>query len=338
MTSSRSVWQVNADEFPATGTPHQKLEFFLNYAVLAPSTHNSQPWLFRIVGKTIEVYADRTRALPVVDPEDRELVMSCGCAIYHLRLAMRHFGYEDQTEICPDEENPDLVAEIRMGGEYKTTAAENAMFDAIMTRRTNRHRFEDRPVDETVLQEMQQAAEAEGATLKIIEGDGRLALADLIAEGDQRQMADKRFRRELAAWIHPSRNVSHDGMPAYAHTITDVPDAGSAFVIRTFELGDMQANLDYHIAMGSPVLAVLATADDTPTDWINVGQALARLLLRGQIEGVYASYLNQPVEVPTLRPQVQEMIGGAIPQLILRFGYGPETKATPRRAASAVML
>ena len=83
---------------------------------------------------------------------------------------------------------------------------------------------------------------------------------------------------------------------------------------------------------------MLATADDTPTDWINVGQALARLLLRGQIEGVYASYLNQPVEVPTLRPQVQEMIGGAIPQLILRFGYGPETKATPRRPVSAVML
>ncbi|MFN8471447.1 MAG: nitroreductase [Anaerolineae bacterium] len=338
MTSSRTVWNVNADEFPAHGSPHQKLEFLLNYAVLAPSTHNSQPWLFRIVGKTVEVYADRTRALPVVDPEDRELVMSCGCALYHLRLAMHHFGYDDETEICPDEENPDLVAEVKLGGEYKPTPAEDALFEAISMRRTNRHRFEDRPVDETVLHDMQEAAEAEGALLKIIEGDGRLALADLIAEGDQRQMADKRFRRELAAWIHPSRNVSQDGMPAYAHTITDVPDAGSAFVIRTFELGDMQANLDYHIAMGSPVLAVLATHDDTPTDWMKVGQALARLLLRGQVEGVYASYLNQPVEVPTLRPQVQEMIGSAIPQLILRFGYGPDTKTTPRRPVSTVML
>ncbi len=338
MTSSRTVWNVNAADFPAQGTPHQKLEFFLNYAVLAPSTHNSQPWLFRIVGKTVEIYADRTRALPVVDPEDRELVMSCGCALYNLRLTMHHFGYGDETEICPDEENPDLVAEVKLAGEYKPTPAEDALFQAITVRRTNRHRFEDRPVDEALLQELQAAAEAEGAVLKIIEGDGRLALADLIAEGDQRQMADKRFRRELAAWIHPSRNVSQDGMPAYANTITDVTDSGSAFVIRTFELGDMQANLDYHIAMGSPVLAVLATADDTPADWIKVGAALSRMLLRGQVDGLYASYLNQPVEVPTLRPQVQEMIGEAIPQLILRLGYGPDTKPTPRRAVASVML
>jgi hypothetical protein len=80
------AWKISEEEFPSTGSNKDKLKFFINYAILAPSGHNTQPWLFDVYNNIIVMYADRTRALPVVDPEDRELTISCGAALSHLLL------------------------------------------------------------------------------------------------------------------------------------------------------------------------------------------------------------------------------------------------------------
>src|SRR3712207_9303545 len=97
-------WKVSEGEFPKSGDAEEKLHFLLNYAVLAPSGHNTQPWLFRVRANEVELYADRTRGLPVVDPEDRALIISCGAALFYLRVAIRHFGHADEVESFPDSE------------------------------------------------------------------------------------------------------------------------------------------------------------------------------------------------------------------------------------------
>lgn len=332
-------WTISETDFPAQGTPVEKWRFFLQYAILAPSGHNSQPWLFHIKPKALELYADRTRALPVVDPDDRELIISCGAALFHVRLAMRYFGYADEFQLTPDPDNPDLMARVHMAGPWEASKAERALFKAIPLRRTNRHRYEEEAVPDSLVADLQAAASTEGAWFEVIEGDHRLTVADLIAEADHRQMADKRFRRELAAWIHPKRHESHDGMPAYAPTVDAVLEAGGPFVLRTFELSDMQAAVDRRIALGSPLLAVLGANGDEVNDWLNTGQALARLLLQACAAGVTASYLNQPIEVPALRPQVSELVKRlGYSQLLLRLGYGPDIKPTPRRAIAHVLV
>ena len=105
-------------DFRQDWPPADKLRFFLNYAVLAPSSHNTQPWLFRVVDDTAELYADRNRALRVVDPDDRELVISCGAALHHLRTAVRYFGHDDETGIASDG-HPDLLATVRLGRPHR---------------------------------------------------------------------------------------------------------------------------------------------------------------------------------------------------------------------------
>src|SRR5215212_1263380 len=95
-------WNISEEGFPAQGGSEEKLRFVLNYAVLAPSGHNTQPWLFGLSGDEEELYADRTRGLPVVDPEDRALIIGCGAALFYLRTALRHFGYAGEVEIFPD--------------------------------------------------------------------------------------------------------------------------------------------------------------------------------------------------------------------------------------------
>jgi iron-sulfur cluster repair protein YtfE (RIC family) len=334
----RAEIDLAATVFPDGGQPVEKLAYLLRYAVRAPSSHNSQPWRFRLVGDAVELLADRSRALPVVDPDDRELVMSCGAALFSLRAAIRHHGLEYELELLPDDGDPDLLARIRLGPE-RPSRAEQRLFWAISSRHTNRGPFTERPVAETLLDELRKGAESEGAQLRVLEQDAeRNQLADLVAEGDKRQFADGRFRRELASWIHASRGQTRDGMPAHALEIPGRRTPFAPFIVRTFDVGKGTAAHDRKIAEHSPVLAVLGTPDDTPRDWLLAGQALARVLLRAAQDDVSASFLNQPIEVAELRASVSRLAQVGVPQLVLRLGYGPTVQPTLRRRLSDVVM
>ncbi len=337
---NRSAWDVADDEYPHLGTPADQLKFMLRYAVLAPSNHNSQPWRFEVRGNTVELYADRQRSLRVTDPDDRQLLISCGCALFHLRVAIWHFGHLDRTHLLPTPGKPDLLARVSLGDEDAPTAKQENLFAAIPKRRTNRQLFRDDPLPEELKQELVKAAEREGAWLHFVEErDQRNAIADLVAEGDRQQWADRRFRLELAAWLHPNNGEARDGIPNSAQNAGDLFSVAGPIVIRTFDLGEGQAAKDRDIAVYSPGLVVLGTEVDEPWAWISAGQALARVLLRARADEVWASFLNQPIETLELRSQVTQFIGRTgHPQLILRLGYGPNVTPTPRRTVDEVLL
>jgi nitroreductase len=343
---------VDADEWPSGGSPREKLRYLLRWAVLAPSSHNSQPWLFRLRPDRVELRPDLRRSLAVVDPDDRELVMSCGAALFHLRTAIRRFGHEGEirtvTEdleappLVPVRTIPEVLASIGLGDRRDSTGEEKRLFEAIPRRHTNRRPFNDRPVPDALLGELESAARDEGAWLDIVTDETRkAALADLIAEGDRRQGADPSFRRELAAWLHPSRTRSRDGMPGYALDVGELASYAGPFVVRTFDWGDRQAAHDRQLAEGSPVMAVLGTARDSVPAWLHAGEALDRILLTAAAEGVSASFLNQPIEEPDLRPKVRGILEASSghPQIVLRMGYGPQVeRPTPRRPVDEVLL
>jgi hypothetical protein len=345
--STLSAWNVTEDEFPKKGALPEKITLILRYTILAPSSHNTQPWLFKIVGdRTIELYADRTRALPVVDPDDREMIISCGAALGHLRLAANHFGLADITDLLPDKNNdPDLLAKVELKeGDtitQKLAQQDALLFEAITKRRSNRSAFESKKLPDDLLVSLKDIARVHGAWLDMVEEDmKKKTIADLISQGDKIQLSDKKFRRELAAWIHPNRSNSRDGMPGYAHGISDIASYVGPFLIRTFDMGKGQAAKDTQLASGSPVLAVLGTDADEQLDWIQIGQVLARILLRARAENVWASFMDQPIEVPELRLRLREALGrsAGFPQLLMRLGYGKDVKPTPRRNVDEVVM
>jgi len=83
-------------------------------AILAPSSHNTQPWRFRLAAHRIDLWADRTRALPVNDPDDRELLLSCGAALFNLRVASARHGLAASVVLQPDAAHPDLLARVAL--------------------------------------------------------------------------------------------------------------------------------------------------------------------------------------------------------------------------------
>lgn len=328
---------------PAAGPEPTNLERWraaVALAVLAPSSHNSQPWRFHPhpTGEALELYADRSRALPVVDPDDRELVMSCGAALFHLRVALRCAGFAGKVDILPDPTDPDLLARVRFGSPCEPTVGDLALGEAIAQRHTVRRPFEPRPIPGDVVARLELAAEAEDAGLQVLHRpEERQCAADLVADADWRQGSDRSFRRELAAWIHPNRSHSRDGMPGYAFAMGTVASYFGPFVVRTFDLGEGRAARDRELALGSPCMAVLWTEGDDPRAWIAAGQALARVLLTAQSAGVRASFLNQPLEHPTVRRVFENLC--AVPgraQILLRMGYGPDVQPTPRRPVDEV--
>lgn len=333
-------WSVSESDYPRNGDPGDKLRFLAGYAVLAPSSHNTQPWRFRVEGDTFYLFADRARALSVVDAEGRELTMSCASALLHLRIALRNFGCAGDVEVFPEADKPDLVATVRLGEKADTTDEERELFRAITVRRTNRRAFDGRPIPDTVLDELRKAAELEGAWFRVIDSpDARAAVADLIAEGDRVQMSDPRFRRGLAAWMRPNGSSKRDGIPGHAFGFGGLMSLLSPLFVRTFDLGRSQAKRDRQLAERSPTLIVLGTAGDTAPEWVASGQALARMLLRARADDVWASFLNQPIEVAELRPRLQDALGRTgFPQLLLRMGYGRDVRPTPRRALRDVLF
>lgn len=308
------------------------LHALVQAASLAPSSHNTQPWLFRIEGSTVDLLADRTRALPVNDPHDRELTISCGCALFNLRVAAAAAGLDADIALLPDAADADLLARVRLTRAAHADAIAE-LSPAMAERRTYRERFAATAVEPPALRRQADAATSEGATLSSLDTDDqRVAAAALVAEGDALQWADPRWRLELAAWMHPRRRGDGLTLPALAIPVAQV-------VVRTFDMGNGVGAKDRQLADESPVLAVLSTEGDSPRDWLATGQALQRLLLVSVRLGLQASYLNQPVQVASLRPRLQQLTGHpGHAQLLLRIGAPSKTlPAAPRRPLSDVI-
>lgn len=337
-----AAWQVSDDQFPSSGSWHEQARFFLKFAILAPSSHNSQPWRFRIEETHIDVLADRSRRLPIVDPEDRELTMSCGAALQNILLAMRRFGIAPEVKLFPRTTDPDFLARIGPGGEHKTTTTDHSLFDAILKRHTNRKPFGPETLPEPLLQSLRRAADQEDddTWLHVVVGaDTRNLVADLVAEGDLSQAENSKFRKELASWVRSALSGARDGLPGYAIGRGGLAATMSPFFVRWLDWGQGQADRDVRLLEGSPSLAVLMTRKDSPLAWLRAGQALSRVLLTLRAAGGWASFLNQPIEVPRLREQLREAIAEqGRPQLLMRLGFGPNARPTPRRDLSDVLI
>ena len=310
-----------------------RIRSLLSYAILAPSSHNTQPWRFKITDNTVSLYADRTRALPANDPYDRELTISCGCALMNLRVAAAHEGFGVSCVITPDDRDEDLLAVISFNEIDTSLLNEAELFETMEDRRTCRKRFEPDDVPALVLNALSAAADDETCWLEVIESEeNRQACAALVAEGDSIQWSNPSWRRELAAWMHPGRRGEGLTVPGIVAPIAQV-------VVRTFDMGNGVAAKDRQLADESPVLAVLGTSGDTLADWLAAGQALQKVLLTAHSRGLQASYLNQPIQLETLRPRLQNLLSQpGFPQILLRLGFAEkEIDATPRRPLDDVV-
>lgn len=298
----------------ATKANRAMLLALVQAASTAPSSHNTQPWAFRFGHRSIELWADRTRAMPVVDPNGRELVIACGAALFALRAAAARAGFEPHVALLPRGAGSDLIARVTL--DTRTVdLPEAALADALRARATWRRAFSPTELPPELPNALEEAAAAEGAWLDVVPQRQRPALAGLVTAADRIQFADPAWRREAASWLHrPSRG---DGLRT--RLLAGPP---RRLVTAALDLGKPVARRDAELLHDAPLVAVLGTDADGTADWIAAGQALQRLLLVAARQGVQAGFLNQPCQVPQLRDQLARMLPPrGFPQMVLRLGY-----------------
>lgn len=344
--------QVAATDWPANGSADQKLLFLLNYAVLAPSILNAEPWRFTLGGGSLTISEDPTRRLKAVDPQGREAMISCGGALFNLRMAARSFGGDPHVDMLGEAQAP-AIATVRLAdASLQPSEEEQRLRDAMPERRTARGRFEDKPVPRALLGRLEDAAAAEGVSLAwTADVEQRREVASIVAEAERTHLNDPRYREELRGWLRDRQREHHDslrevyarmGIPAGrtpAHPARpDEITMDAASLMRDFASADTAAARQQTLAESSPVLALLATAGDTRADWLAAGQALQHILLTATAAGISASYLNPPIEQPRLRPRLAELFHiDQQPQLLLRLGFHAPVSATPRRPLREVV-
>jgi nitroreductase len=301
-------------------------------ATLAPSIHNTQPWRFVTTQNTLEIHCDATRRLQVLDPFGRQMTVSCGCAVFNARVSLARTGYATTVSRYPDAATPSLVARIEIGDERVDWSPIEDLDEWIPERRTNRRRFDPEPVPPSVLHELIEAAEAEGAELfPVTAEEHREVVAVLSRQADEFENADPAYRAEMRAWTTDDP-MRPDGVPAMAVPHVDGAAREDDVPIRDFDTHGMGWLPTGTKSSMDQCLVLLGMSRDDKFAWLRVGEALERVLLEATKLGYATSPLTQVIEVGRTNAALREQLGLAIyPQILLRVGRAPLTPAVRRR-------
>lgn len=311
---------------------HQQL---VHYASLAANSHNTQPWRFTLSEMTISLSPDLSRRTPVVDPDDHHLFASLGCAAENLHLAARASGLDGGIDM----QGETLSVALTPG-----VAAASSRFDAIPQRQSTRLDYDGSALSADERARLTAAIEEGGQVSATVfdSAADKTRLSELIIQGNSAQIADPAFVRELRDWIRFNAAEAarlRDGLFAASSGNPQLPGwLGRRLFGLVFTADAENAKIARQIESSGAMIALMAE-ENSPRGWMEAGRAAQRLQLEATVLDLKTAYLNQPVEVESLRPELAALMGapGRRPNLLLRVGRGPAAPRSLRRPVEAVI-
>ena len=299
-------------------------KLLISFAILAPSGHNSQPWQFQVSNNEIIITPDYTKRLDVVDGNDRELFISLGCATENLMTAARHYGYDSKYDFS----NGKIVVTFSK----QDICNSDTLFDAIPKRHTHRGNFSGAKIPDNILQNISARILQDNASVKIYNLESREAdiIKQKIAEGNEIQMSDTAFKRELVSWMRFNKkhvNETHNGLCYNVLGFPSTPKPIGKRLVGMFLNPKAQNKTDNAVNASASHFCVFCVKDDNAKNWVDLGVFLERFLLKITSEGISYSFSNQPCEIPALKENLRQNLNlTAYPSVIIRLGYGEEPK------------
>lgn len=311
----------------------EQLRHIVQTAGLAPSVHNTQPWRFVERSGGLELRADTSRRLAVLDPDGRQLHLSCGAALLHARVAARALGLDVHVALLTDPDDPERLADLRITEGEEPGEDELRLAVATLHRHTFRGAFDDLALPTGLVATLQLEAEAEHAFLHAVtRSDDLIELEVMLSQADAGQERSSAYRDELAHWVRAD-TTTPDGIPSGQDR-----SPGSALRQRDYTFTHPDVTDGSAPRVDHPVVLVLLTAHDDARSWLHAGQALAAVLLRAADQGAQAQPLGQVTDALADRIRLGRVLGlVGSPQLVLRVGATRQGTATPRRDVRDVM-
>ena len=304
-------------------TTADKLQYLIFLASLAPSSHNTQPWLFKYGGQTIELFANWDRRLKKSDKTGRELYLSLGAALGNLSIAADSLGLTYNCAIKPQPTlglNP--IATVFFSN-LSATSFDPIRLKAIMTRRCNRYNFNNQPIDKQTLQKITQQTEGKNVLASVIVNNDQKKIAQTIVEQSTKDaFTDKGFTDELSQWIKPSLKKYTDGMPGYNLGIPWLLSFFMPWAIKHMPLGSSQAKMAGTMLKASQVFVVLSTPTDDEAAWLRCGEIFEKMAVEAEIQNLRLSVLAAPIEIGDYCRKLQKLLHiNERPQMFFRLGY-----------------
>ena len=309
------------------------LLFLIEQAVKAPSGHNTQPWIFRISETEIDICPDYSRALPVVDPDNRELFVSLGCTAENLCIAASHKGYRTTVTVAED-------GTICIRLDRQSDVTPSPLFAQIALRQTNRRVYDGRIIPAADIDQLRAVEVAPSVHVHFYERGTPAfnAIAELIYRGNSLQMQDDAFKAELRSWMRYNkkhRDAQYDGLSYDVFGAPNLPRFISENVIAG-ALNERSQNRDDRKKIASAShLILLTTRNNVVEQWVALGRTLERLLLTSTAIGLAHAYLNPPNELPELAHELADTLDlpGEYPTILLRIGYAKRIPHSVRISA-----
>jgi hypothetical protein len=309
----------------------------VRYATLAASSHNTQPWKFELARGRILILPDVSRRCPAVDPDDHHLYASLGCAAENLLSAAQAAGL--RAHVSYDAPTSGVQIDLE-----EATPFRSALFEAIPRRQCSRTEYDGVELSGEQRRLLEEAGQSSGVSVMFLTTDERKGqVAEYVAEGNTAQFGDPRWAEELKMWVRfNARDAVRTGDGLYGPVMgsPDVPQWLGILFMRLAFSAKRQNRKDITNIRSSAAIAVFfSDADDKP-HWIEAGRCYERLALQAAALELRTSFINQPVEVPALRPQFAALlgIGNRRPDLVVRIGRGPEMPRSLRRPVEHVLV
>lgn len=330
----RRTWHLTGG---ATSDHPARLRELVRCATLAPSSHNTQCWKFAIQEHSIAIAPDLSRRCPAVDPDDHHLYVSLGCASENLIQAALANGLKGNATF--DEAARGAVS-IAL---EPTTPVASPLYHAILRRQSTRAAFDGRPVSDNELKQLEQAGRGTGVHLLLLTDKPKMeGVLEHVIEGNTTQMKDRAFVDELKRWVRFSDEEAvrtGDGLFSRSSGTPSIPRwVGSPLFPFLFTPKNENDKYARHVRSSSGI-AVFVSETNDQAHWVEAGRCYERFALQAAALGIRNALLNQPIEVAALRPQFASFlgVGNQRPDMVLRFGRGPEMPRSLRRPVEAVL-
>jgi hypothetical protein len=330
--AARATWHLPQTLPVETAAVRREL---VRCATLAPSSHNTQCWKFRVGERGIDILADLSRRCPVVDPDDHHLYVSLGCAAENLVLAAAHHGLHAEARFAP-------ATGIRVALEA-TAASTSPLYAAIAQRQSTRGDYDGRPLAADELRLLEAAGSGRGTHVMLLTAKPAMEqVLEQVVAGNTVQLKDKAFVDELKAWIRFNGDEAvrrGDGLYAASSGNPTAPRWLGTHLFDWFATAEGENDKYRRQIRSSAGLAVFFSDADDAAHWVEVGRCCERFALQAAALDIRTAYVNQPVEVAALRPQLAALlgIGTRRPDLVVRFGRGPRLPVSLRRPLAAVI-
>ena len=310
----------------------------VRYATLAPSSHNTQCWTFRLQQQAIVIAPDLTRRCPIVDPDDHHLHVSLGCATENLAHAALAAGLHAEARFDPA--SPGAIT-VQLEA---TRSSTTPLFQAISERQCTRGDYDGKPVSSDELRLLEQAGTGKGVRVMLMtERADMEKVLEYVVSANTAQLGDAAFVAELKSWIRFSAAEAQragDGLFAGTTGSPVLPRWLASPLMGLFLTPKAENERYARQVRNSSGIAVFVSEANDKAHWIEAGRCYERFALQATTLGIRNAFLNQPVEVGAIRPQFASALGlgSQRPDLVVRFGRGPAMPLSMRRPVQSVLL